>query len=286
MKPQIDSPATAAQGRLSPGTAAQGRLAGSDSGLVHELFERARGRRGVALTALFLALAGHAVAGTFTPNAHEQQRLAPPVELEFLPPEAPAPVPPPLPARVDQDDKPARARSERAPEPARAARLLTAKPDALPAQANEPVDFVSDPSATVYGGGVVAVGGTAAFGKAGARAGVAARGDIDAGPKRAAGDGLVAAGDLSRAPRLPESDPCRGFFPRNADSDSAQASVLLVIAKSGAVSSARVVAESPPSQGFGAAARACMLSKRFVPALDRAGEAAATSLRVNVRFNR
>jgi hypothetical protein len=254
---------------------------------VHELFERTRRRRGVALTALFLAVAGHAVAGTFTPSTHERQVLAPPVELEFLEPEPKAPLPPPLPARVVQDDKPALARSERAPEPARAARLLTAKPDALPAQANEPVDFVSDPSATVYGGGVVAVGGTATFGKTGARAGVAARGDVvDAGPKRSAGDGLVAAGDLSRAPRLPESDPCRGFFPRNADSDSAQASVLLVIGKSGAVSSARVVAENPPSQGFGAAARACMLSKRFVPALDRAGEAAATSLRVNVRFNR
>jgi hypothetical protein len=267
------------------GTAAQGRLSGHDGSLVHELFERTRRRRGVALTALFLALAGHAMAGTFAPDAPERQLLAPPVELEFLEPEAP--VPPPLPARVDQDDKPAPARSERAPEPARAARLLTAKPDALPAQVNEPVDFVSDPNATVYGGGVVAVGGTAAFGKTGARAGVAARGDVvDAGPKRPAGDGLVAAGDLSRAPRLSESDPCRGFFPRNADSDSAQASVLLVIAKSGAVSSARVVAENPPSQGFGAAARACMLSKRFVPALDRAGEAAATSLRVNVRFNR
>jgi hypothetical protein len=276
MKTQIDPRATAAQGRLS----------GDGSGLVHELFERTRRRRGVALAALFLALAGHAMAGTFAPSAHVRQVFAPPVELEFLAPEPPAPAPPPLPARVDQDDKPA-ARSARAPEPARAARLLTAKPDALPAQTNEPVDFVSDPNATVYGGGVVAVGGTAAFGKAGARAGVAARGDVvDAGPRRPAGDGLVAAGDLSRAPRLSESDPCRGFFPRNADSDSAQASVLLVIAKSGAVSSARVVAENPPSQGFGAAARACMLSKRFVPALDRAGEAAATSLRVNVRFNR
>ena len=277
MKTQIDPSATAAQGRLSR----------PDSGLVHELFERTRRRRGVAFTALFLALAGHAVAGTFTPRAHERQLVAPPVELEFLPPEPVAPAPPPLPARVEQNQEPTRARTERAPEPARAARLLTAKADAPPAQANEPVDFVSNPNATVYGGGVVAVGGTAAFGKAGARAGVAARGDVvDAGPKRPAGDGLVAAGDLSRSPRLSESDPCRGFFPRNADSDAAQASVLLVIAKSGAVSSARVVAENPASQGFGAAARACMLSKRFVPALDRAGEAAATSLRVNVRFNR
>jgi hypothetical protein len=256
-------------------------------GFVHELFERTRRRRGVALAAVFIALGGHAAAATFTPNEQARRAVAPPVELEFLASEpAPAVPPPPVPARVEQDEKPVHARTERAPAPAQAARLLTAKPDALPEQSNEPVDFVSDPNATTYGGGVVAIGGTAAFGKAGARA-VAAQGDaIEAGPKKPAGDGLVAAGDLSRAPRLNESDPCRGFFPQSANDDSAQASVLLVIGKSGAVSSARVVAENPRGQGFGAAARACMLSKRFVPALDRAGLAAATSLRVNVRFSR
>lgn len=258
-----------------------------DSPFVHDLFERARRRRGGVVGAVLVALAGHAFAGSFVPEARHV-RIAPPVEVEFLAPEpvAPAAPPPPVPPQVERDERPALARAHRAPEAARAARLLTAKPDAPPEQSSEPVDFVSDPNATGYGGGVVAIGGTAAFGKSGARP-LAVRGETgDTGPRRSAGEGLVAAGDLSRAPRLPESDPCRGFFPRTADDDSASASVLLVIAKSGAVSSARVVAEKPMAQGFGAAARACMLTKRFVPALDRGGQPAATSLRVNVRFNR
>jgi protein TonB len=252
------------------------------------LFERSRRRRGLTLAMLVIAVAGHAVAGTLAPTEAEHAKVAPPVEVEFLPPEPPQP--PPLPALEPEKVEPAkaaRAPAERAPEPAQAGRLLTAKPEAPPEQSNEPVDFVSDPNGTTYGGGVVAIGGKAAVGKAGARAGVASHGDtVDAGPKRPAGDGLVAASDLSRAPRLNESDPCRGFFPRNASNDTAQASVLVTIGKNGGVSSARVVAENPAGQGFGQAARACMMTKRFVPALDRSGDPAATALRVNVRFSR
>jgi periplasmic protein TonB len=260
-----------------------------DGGFVHDLFERSRRRRGLTLVMLVIAVAGHAVAGTLAPTGAEHAKVPPPVEVEFLPPEPP-PLPPPLPAPEPEKVEPAkatRAPAERAPEPAQAGRLLTAKPEAPPEQSNEPVDFVSDPNGTTYGGGVVAIGGKAAVGKAGARAGVASHGDaVEAGPRRPAGDGLVAASDLSRAPRLNESDPCRGFFPRNASNDTAQASVLVTIGKNGGVSSARVVAENPAGQGFGQAARACMMTKRFVPALDRSGDPAATALRVNVRFSR
>jgi hypothetical protein len=59
-----------------------------------------------------------------------------------------------------------------------------------------------------------------------------------------------------------------------------------VIGKSGQVSNANVVSESPTGQGFGAAARRCMLDQVFVPALDRDGNAAATALNVNVKFSR
>jgi hypothetical protein len=260
--------------------------ADASSSLVRELFERTPRRRLAALAALFVALTGHALAGTMTPIARETLRVPPPpVAVEFLPPEASPPAPPP--ARVEHDDTPALARVGRAPAPAAAGRLLTARPDAVAEQNREPLDFVSDPSGHGYGSGVVAVGGSAAFGKPGARAGVATgRERLPAGPAQPAGGGLVSAADLGRPPRLSETDPCRGFFPGGADDDSAQASVLLVIGKSGAVASARVVAENPPRQGFGRAARDCMLSKRFVPALDRAGMAVATSLRVNVRFSR
>lgn len=258
-------------------------------GFVHDLFERSRRRRGLTLAMLVIAVAGHAVAGTLAPTEAAQTRPPPPVEVEFLPPEPP-PTPPaaplPEPEKVELA-RAARGPVERAPEPARAGRLLTAKPEAPREQSNEPVDFVSDPNGTTYGGGVVAIGGKAAVGKAGARVGVANRGDtVEVGAKRPTGDGLVAASDLSRAPRLNESDPCRGFFPQNASNDTAQASVLVTIGKNGGVSSARVVAENPAGQGFGQAARACMMTKRFVPGLDRSGDPAATALRVNVRFSR
>jgi protein TonB len=258
------------------------------AGLVNELFERTGRHPLVALVALVVALAGHAAAGTLAPTAAPKVVSTPPLEVEFLPPEPP-PAPPELPPPpVARNAEPVAERVERAPEPARAGRLLTARPDAAPQQtSDEPVDFISDPNGASYGGGVVAIGGRADIGKAGARPNAAARGDVvEAGPKKPAGDGLVAASDLSRAPRLSERDPCRGFFPRSADSDAAQASVLVVIAKSGAVQSARVVGESPAGQGFGSAARACMLTKRFQPALDKSGQVAATSLRVNVRFSR
>jgi hypothetical protein len=62
--------------------------------------------------------------------------------------------------------------------------------------------------------------------------------------------------------------------------------VRLVIGKSGKVSSANVVSESPAGQGFGEAARRCMLDQMFVPALDREGNGAATALNVNVKFSR
>jgi len=92
--------------------------------------------------------------------------------------------------------------------------------------------------------------------------------------------------DLSQKPRLDESDPCRGFFPQSALDDSAQVSVMVVVGKTGSVGRATVVSETPSGQGFGAAARACMSSKRFTPALDRAGSPTATAVRVNVRFRR
>jgi len=60
----------------------------------------------------------------------------------------------------------------------------------------------------------------------------------------------------------------------------------VVVGKTGSVASAAIVSESPSGQGFGAAARTCMLSQHFTPALDRAGQPAATAMAVNVHFDR
>jgi TonB family protein len=160
--------------------------------------------------------------------------------------------------------------------------VLTAKPDALAPAAAEPFDFTSDPNSTVYGSGVVAVGGTASHGLAGARVG----GEGKAPAPAPRGDGLTNVSDLSARPRLRVSDPCRGFFPDVARADVATVSVRVVIGKNGKVSEAQVVSESPKGQGFGTAARACMLAQMFVPAQDKAGNAAAVALPVNVRFSR
>jgi hypothetical protein len=162
--------------------------------------------------------------------------------------------------------------------------VLTAPPDPAPSPAPaEPFDFTSDPNSHVYGSGVVAVGGTATHGLAGARVGGTGTAPVSGPPS---GDGLTAASDLSQKPRLRVNDPCRGFFPAAAQDDVAVVSVRVVIGKNGQVSSANVVSESPAGQGFGAAARRCMLDQVFVPALDRDGEAAATALNVNVKFSR
>ena len=103
---------------------------------------------------------------------------------------------------------------------------------------------------------------------------------------RATGDALTPASDLSRKPRLPGGDPCRGFFPGIANDDAGDVALMVTIGKTGRVSSTQLLSESPRGQGFGAAARTCLASQTFVPALDRAGNSAATAIRVNVRFSR
>jgi outer membrane biosynthesis protein TonB len=244
------------------------------------------------LIAVLIAFAAHAGVGLYaTQRTAEAKEAVPPVNVELTfreppPPEpAPAPEPPkePDPPKLEAP-KPAVAKVAAPPPAARAGAVLTAAPDPTPEpRAAEPFDFTSDPNSHVYGSGVVAVGGTATHGLAGARVG-----GTGIAPKRdtAPGDGLIAAGDLSQKPRLRQADPCRGFFPDTARDDVAAATVRVVIGKDGKPRSANLVNESPAGQGFGAAARRCMLDQTFVPAIDREGNEAATAINVNVRFSR
>jgi TonB family protein len=149
------------------------------------------------------------------------------------------------------------------------------------------VDFTNDPNGTSYGGGVVAVGGSAALGALGARAG-SPGGNAPHAPvvARPVADALTPASDLSRKPQLPGADPCRGFFPAGAQNDAGDVAVIVTINKAGRVLNTQLLSESPSRQGFGVAARSCLASQRFVPALDRAGNSAATAVRVNLRFSR
>lgn len=226
----------------------------------------------------------------------------PPVEVEIDAPEPPKETPPP----PKEEPKP-----EPAPEPkveptptaapatpppaappaAKAGALLTANDDAPKAKGEEPVSFVTDPNGGAYGSGVVQKGGTADVGQEGAKAGsVGTTPNAPPAPKAAPpapkADALVAAADLSRPPKLAEADACKGYFPKSADDDAGDATLLVVVKPSGAVASATVIGESPAGQGFGSAARTCLLGKTFVPALDKAGAAVSTATKVHLRFSR
>jgi protein TonB len=260
------------------------------SALAAELFPRTRRLSARVVSAFALALVAHSAMATYAlGRVRDVSRDTPPLAVEFLDAEPPPPPPPPAPEpETPKAAEPSVAPAAAPPPAARAANLMTAKEDVPSAQTpDEPVDFTTDPNGTSFGGGVVARGGTADFGVKGAVAGPAR----PAAPRAQAtgstgGSELVPLANLSRKPALGESDPCRGFFPGGAQSDTASAGVFVVLSKAGKVTSARVVTESPAGEGFGAAARACMLSKSFLPALDRSGNPAATSLRVNVRFRR
>ena len=260
--------------------------------LVGELFGRSTRRRGLVVAGWVLAIASHAAAAALFASDHGAaaiERTPPPVDLEFVTMPEPEPLPP-VPEEAPPEapkSAPVNAAAAAPPAAARAGALHTAAPDAAPAQqTEEAVDFTTDPNGKSYGGGVVAVGGTAAFGAAGARVSPVAGNALAPPVARAAGDGLTPAANLSRKPRLPGSDPCRGFFPVSAQDDAGDVAVMVTIAKSGRVSNTQLLSESPRGQGFGAAARTCLASQSFIPALDREGNAAATAIRVNLRFSR
>jgi hypothetical protein len=263
--------------------------------LLTELFADAAPSRRWGLFGWSVAIGAHALAaGLALAGEHPPPPALPALEVELSPP---AP-PPPAPAAIAVPLPPVEPRpAERAPtpkaaaappEPARPGALLTAKADPAPSPAHdEPVDFTNDPSMLGFGSGVVAIGGKAQVGLAGARPSSASPSTGASGVAlRPAGEMLTPAADLSRKPALGEADPCGGYFPSNASDDVASAAVMVTIGKSGAVSSVRLLSESPAKQGFGAAARTCMGSKRFSPGLDRDGNPTATAIRVNIRFRR
>jgi TonB family protein len=262
------------------------------SQLVRELFDQRASRSAWTLLGWGVALGAHLLAASLALTEHRPTpRAQPPLEVELAPPAptpAPAPVALPTPPepRVVEHLPVARAAAP-APEPAHVGALVTAKTDPAPSpNADEPVDFTNDPGALGFGSGIVAIGGKAEVGAAHAVPGPRATTGTAGPAPRATGDALTPASDLSQKPSLGEGDPCRGYFPAAASDDVATAAVLVTIAKSGAVSDVQLLHESPPKQGFGAAAKACMASKRFTPGLDRDGNRARTAIRVNIRFVR
>jgi outer membrane biosynthesis protein TonB len=148
------------------------------------------------------------------------------------------------------------------------------------------VDFVTDPDGKSFGSGVVARGGTLDRGTVATNVAPSRPPAVVRGPARPGADAVTAPENLSRAARLDEPNPCAGFYPRSASADSGQVTLSLVVRPGGRLASAAVVSETPPGEGFGAAARACLADKTFAPALDRAGNAVTAALSLRVRFTR
>jgi len=254
-----------------------------------ELFASAK-RGGTAASVGFaVAVVAHvAFAATLVNRAPQRAEITrPALDLEFVtppaPPKEPEPEPPPVEPAAPAVRVPVAA-ARPAPAAARAGALHTASAESPQAQAPDVVDFTTDPNGTSYGGGVVAVGGTADYGAKGATA--QGTGSAPAPAKPATGPALTALGDLSRRPALPRADPCGGYFPNQAFDDAGDVAVMIVVGKDGRVGNVSLVSEAPRGQGFFAAARSCLMNERLIPALDREGKPAATAIRVSLNFRR
>jgi protein TonB len=209
----------------------------------------------------------------------EEKAPEPPPEPE-PPPPVPAPAPK-LPAPKDDDpykNLPA------APTPAKAAAVLVQKENP-----DEPRDLTAN---TIVNGD-----GTATYGQQSA-AGTGDKPTLNAHPSLTGvpgGRGTASAAppppppgpDLSRNIGLTGSTAWNCPFPAEADAeqiDQAVVTVQVTVRPDGSALSASVV--SGGDHGFGRNAKACALTRRYTPALDRTGTAILSSAPVIVRFNR
>jgi len=93
--------------------------------------------------------------------------------------------------------------------------------------------------------------------------------------------------DRSQRARLAEGSAWSCPLPAEADAvaiDHAVVTLRIAVDPSGAAAAIAIAAD--PGHGFGREARACALSKRYAPALDREGRPIAGTSLVNVRFDR
>jgi protein TonB len=93
--------------------------------------------------------------------------------------------------------------------------------------------------------------------------------------------------DRSRRATLTGSASWSCPFPQQADLEGINhATSLLSVTVDAAGRASSVSILRDPGHGFGAAARACALRRRYNAALDRSGHPVATTLVLNVRFDR
>jgi TonB family protein len=234
------------------------------------------------ICALVVALGVHAalalvkVAPRPAPPAarHTVVRLAPPQPHHEVPPPPHEQSLPATPAR------PAARRAPRAAAPAaaQAAPAATA-PAPAPAVASPPPLFHFSHDASGAGYALAAGGGAPGAVTAGSPSGGGGTG-LASGP--AAGPTAVSV----QPPRLGEADPCKGYFPAEAQTDRGEVRVQLRVDAQGRVISVSLLREKPEQEGFGIAARACLRDKEFEPARASDGRALSAELVVTLRFER
>lgn len=207
-----------------------------------------------------------------------------PEEKKEEPPPPPPPEPDPEP--VKPAEPPPEAKNDPPPAAAKVGNLLTAPDDPKADKSDEPYSFLTDPNGNEYGSGAAAIGGTADKAPPGAVASGKPGGTGDATKPVTPPPPPPPAVDLSRKPTLNVADPCKGFFPGDADDDVAYVQVLVTIKPGGDVSSVTVLSENPKGQGFGKAARTCLQSAKFQPGLDKEGKATTATQQFNIRFAR
>ena len=81
-------------------------------------------------------------------------------------------------------------------------------------------------------------------------------------------------------------DRCRGYCPPRGRHNTGRVALLATLRASGAIARIEIESETPPGEGFAAAARTCLARGRFSPALDERGQPTATRARVTLRFTR
>jgi hypothetical protein len=81
-------------------------------------------------------------------------------------------------------------------------------------------------------------------------------------------------------------DDCRGYFPDQAQTDLGRVALIAIVRPDGSIAKLDVASETPPGQGFAHAARACIQTQRFDPALDKKGRPATARTQISLRFSR
>ena len=207
-------------------------------------------------------------------------------EVKQPPPEEPPPPPPPPPipeqvaaAPPPKIDDPYK--DSPPPAAAKAAAVQTAKDDS-----QEPLSF---PGAMTNGDGNAGYGAQSGNGTGDKP--VTTPGAKATGTPGGTGTGTApqaAAPDRSKPPTLVGSTSWNCPFPPEADAegrDSATATIVVTVRPDGSPQNVSIVAD--PGSGFGRAARACALTRRYQAGLDRDGKATTASTPpIRVRFSR